>query len=140
MTRVGDKPKKRPVNTPATGKGHGGPAKGAGQGDGWGGPPKGGISNPTPAAPRFEVGNTMGSLPPNELARERRRRSLEMEDVMYNLAKEAEREETRLTAARALKAEYDGSPVSRNLIITSDSTAVPTVVQYLIPSNGRDAE
>ena len=103
-----DRPLKRPP-TSGTRRGNG-----SGQGAAWGGPAKGAAVE-RKERQNFQQGNTMGSLPPNLRAEERRRRSAEMEDVIYRLAMDAEREETRLAAARALKAEYDGSPIARTV-------------------------
>lgn len=93
---------------------------GVGKGDGWGGPPKGADPAHEPMHAPFAVGNSISSLPVNARTELRRHRAAEMEDTIYRLAVDAEREETRLAAATKLHAIYEGTPVARTVTFTAN--------------------
>src|ERR1700691_1049858 len=105
---------KAPVNTPASGI----PAKGAGKGDGWGGEPKGAgsgaqrklfTSEDNPAKkPGWKERLSRGK----RLAKEEVKRQKQMRDMIGNLALNAEREETQLSAAVAYLNRSEGMPIA----------------------------
>jgi hypothetical protein len=109
------------------GAGHGGPAKGAGQGDGWGGPAKGvkvprGTSPKTPGFGDFEPGNTL-QMNRTGKAEMRAARTEMLEEKLFNLAMDAEREETQMNAAARLHAIYNGQPVAKTVTANADDIA-----------------
>jgi hypothetical protein len=105
----------------------GGPANGSGQGDGWGGPPRGtgngnqrGIfnsENARAAATKKITNQEAGVMSKADI---RRQRTEELENLLYDLAHNAEREETKVSAAVKLHAIYNGQPVARNLNMQAD--------------------
>lgn len=124
LTRVRARPSKfasrgtRWGNGVGQGAGHGGPAGGWGQGDGWGGPARGpGV----PTAPVMIPGQPADKRA-RSAAKKRRSEALqaELEDLLFNLAVGAEREETRLSAAARLHAIYCGPPVARVMTAAVD--------------------
>lgn len=89
---------------------------GAGQGEGWGGPARGCGRSPVlipgqPAAKRAR-----------SAVKAQRREELiaELEDMLFDLAMNAERAETRIAAAVRLHAIYMGPPVARVVTVRAD--------------------
>jgi hypothetical protein len=86
-------------------------------GDGWGGPAKG-LGSPVkdirahgPRAPRLK----------SALRKEERaHRARVLEDELFRLSQEAEREETRVSAAAKLHAIYEGQPIGRQITYSTD--------------------
>ena len=108
---------KRPNNRAPTkfgskGVGVGGPAKGAGAGDGWGGSARGdaAIAGPEALIPgqpeEKRLRSTMRERKAAEVAEE-------MKDILYDLAYNAERQETQLSAAGKLLDRIEGLSVQR---------------------------
>ena len=96
---------------PSRGTGHGGPAKGSG----WGGeasgiPAKGAGQNPFPKFNRAAVGHAPHD---KERLEWRRQKAWEHENLLDFYAEHAEREETRILAAKHLHAICDGMPTAR---------------------------
>ena len=104
---------------------------GAGMGDGHGGVAKGrGVAG---KAPQFTpetapAANAASRL--SDRAEIRATRTAALEDRLFALAEKAEREETSVTAARALHAIYNGTPVARAEIGGPDGGPIPTRVEY----------
>ncbi len=91
---------------------------GAGQGDGWGGPAKGaGRGSPPLLIPGLDAAKRDRALTRQALKEER---TEDLEDLLYDLALNAERTETRITAAVRLHAIYNGSPVARQITASVD--------------------
>jgi hypothetical protein len=92
-----------------------GPAKGAG----WGGPAKGASTSRIKAGPEGDAIRAMRWDPDKTVAREERIAALKakLEDLAFN----AEREETQLSAAVALLNREEGLPVARQISATVDS-------------------
>jgi hypothetical protein len=104
-------PQFKPPGGYGTGPGWGGDARGAGRG--------GQFSLQKSGEPnRFLTPRTEQQIAERE---ERKRRSEEMKKIIYDLAHNADREETRLNAARAYLDREEGMPVSRNLNINANS-------------------
>lgn len=108
----------------------GGGANGPGQGDGWGGPPRG--AGQGGARRIFKSENARAAREKQISDREagivskadiRRQRTEELENLLYDLALRAEREETQIAAATKLHAIYNGQPVARNLNVQADDVS-----------------
>jgi len=91
---------------------------GAGKGDGWGGQPRG------YSRVRFIEGNTAATDCAGDTRKAkqalREQRTEALEDQLYALAFEAERQETQVQAASRLHAIYNGMPVQATITHTTD--------------------
>lgn len=110
----------RGAGNQGNGAGRGGPAKGAGGGDPWGGPARGA------SASRILPGDPDGiqrmSKDPDIKARNEAR-NVELKEHLYHLAKNAEREETQLSAAVAWLDRDEGKPIARSVTTTVDDVS-----------------
>ena len=95
-----------------------------GNGAGWGGPAKG---YSAVAGPKFTKGNQAATVASDDerKARMTRRefrkaRSEDLEDVLFDLAKEGEAEMSKIQAASKLHAIYNGQPMATNLNVNLD--------------------
>lgn len=99
---------------------------GVGKGDGWGGPAKGGGGNPlkpfTADSPTRVTHIITDGIPAPLSDRKaiRRQRTEQLEQILYDIAGQSDRDETRVSAAVRLHAIYNGQPVARNLNINVD--------------------
>lgn len=111
---------RRVGNGAGHGPGHGGPAKGAG---------RGGDAKPFTADSPTREWYPGGKGDPMKMAaradrREiRRQRVEEIEDHLYDLALNAERQETQVLAATRLHAIYEGQPVARQITANVDDVS-----------------
>src|SRR5690349_1991330 len=105
----------------------GGPANGPGQGDGWGGPARGAGNGNKRGV--FSTESARAAVTKQHADREagimskadiRRQRTEALENLLYELAHTAERQETQVSAAVKLHAIYNGQPVARNLNVQAD--------------------
>ena len=97
--------------TPATRRGNG-----AGKGDGWGGPAKG-AGNHGPSA---------GGLTTEALAVVQADKAARLEAVkakIFDLAMNADRQETQLSAAVAFLNREEGTPIARSITVQTDDLA-----------------
>lgn len=113
------------------GLGKGGPAKGAGiafgsAGDGWGGAAKG-PGRRLPSAPAFEPGNRAGASRADpdwdriaNVEKTDAENARILRQNLFDLAQNAEREETRVRATEAALNRLEGMPVARNLTVNGD--------------------
>lgn len=97
---------------------------GAGQGDGWGGPARG-ASNKVKATvlalvPGCDAAKRLNAAAKREL---REARVEQLENILFKLAKGAERQETQVAAAARLHAIYEGTPVARQITLQVDDVA-----------------
>lgn len=101
------------------GPGRGGPAKGAGGSELWGGPAKGAGNGPakpfTADSPRPTY--APGASPKKD---DRAARSRDLEDMLFDLATNSEKEDTRINAAVRLHAIWNGQPVAKNINLSVD--------------------
>lgn len=97
------------------GAGRGGPAKGAGTGKGWGGPARGASTS------RIRPGDPESiqrlSNNPDVKARQALRAEA-LTDHLFDLAMNAERQETQLAAAVACLDRIEGKPIQRSVTAT----------------------
>lgn len=99
---------------------------GVGKGEGWGGPAKGGGDRPAKpftAASETRVTHPLPPAPLSDRKALRRQRTEELEDILQSIARNSDRDETRVSAAVRLHAIYNGQPVARNLNINVDDIA-----------------
>lgn len=103
-----------------TGVGRGGPAAGAGKGDPWGGPARG--ASGSRILPGDPDGIQRMSNDPDIKARNAARNA-ELKDHLYDLAKNADRQETQLSATMAWLDRDEGKPVARQIVAEVDDAA-----------------
>jgi hypothetical protein len=101
-------------NGPGAGDGWGGPARGAGRGN----PPRNFNSDTAKTAREKQASDRKAGV--MSKADLRRQRTEQLEDLLFDLATSAEREETKVSAATKLHAIYNGQPVARNLNVQAD--------------------
>lgn len=96
------------------------PSAGPGKGPGWGGPAKGG--GDTVLAPFQPANDAATHVRMDRAARKELRaaRAEQLEDMLFDLAQNAERQETQVTAIVRLHAIYEGQPVARNVNMNVD--------------------
>jgi hypothetical protein len=119
------------------GLGHGGEAKGAGKGDGWGGPATG--------APKrtFNEATALLAVAKRDDAAEkalREQRLAAIDDMVFTIAMQAEREETKLSACVAYQTRKLGAPIARTVTATvTDPNAMTDAELAAIAAGGRTA-
>jgi hypothetical protein len=110
------------------------PSSGQGQGDGWGGPAKGASKRgkDAPPAPPFDPETSAQANAKRWRDKEagitsraeiRAHRTVELEDMLYDIASTSERDETRVTAATKLHAIYNGTPIARSINLNTDDVS-----------------
>lgn len=127
------------------GPGHGGPAKGSGGPELWGGPAKGpgrgGDAQPfTADSPTRTAPRTLNSAERRLLRAERTAR---LEDMLFELAEQSEKDETRVLAAVRLHAIMNGQPVATNINLGADDVSGLTdneLAAELARTNGAAAD
>ena len=117
-----------PPRKQSVGRRHGkGAHPGDSMGDGWGGPAKGKGTAEKAAPFTPETGAAAGAAPRvQDRAALRAERTAALEDRLFALSQEAEREETSVSAARALHAIYNGTPVASVQHSGPDGGPIPT--------------
>ncbi len=131
---------KAPVNTPPSGI----PAKGVGKGDGWGGPPKGagrgGPATRKKPPPPFTAATRPTSNKPNPKNAKRKKamadkaaRIEQFNDHLADIALNAPRDETRLSALIAALNRLEGMPKQQNENINVETSFEELVRRSLKP-------
>lgn len=109
----------RKNNAPTSGTRHG---NGSGRGDGWGGATR------APGEPKgTRADKTLALFKPANQAAVNRRGSeaaQALKDHLFDLARNAERQETQVTAAVAWLNRHEGTPIARNINLTPDDVSV----------------
>ncbi len=101
---------------------------GPGKGDGWGGPAKGASTS------RIKPGDPDGIQALSndaEIKARRERRLALVEDKIFDLSQNAEREETQLTAAVAYRNQILGNPMQRQDVTSNGEKIAPLVVEIV---------
>jgi hypothetical protein len=109
---------------------------GAGKGDGWGGPPKGEGTRYV----KGEVQPLQGKGNTAEVVAKREARLARMEDVIFDLAENAQREETQLAAAIAFRNQILGLPIARSINANVDDPAKVVIVTGVRRAGDDDAD
>lgn len=112
-------PKSEAKQTVGTRRGNG-----AGKGDGWGGPAKGEGTRYV----KGEVQPLQGKGSTAAVKARRDERLARMEDVIFSLAENAQREETQLAAAIAFRNQILGLPIQRSINANVDDPAKVVII------------